>query len=139
VIDNETIKKSILTDIPILITRVTALEKKQEKFEKVQEKIVRIEGNLKTVSEDLGSVIKKVDFFVVQMNKSFIRFIYWLVGTVLLSLVIGFIPMFTHQYNSYKSLLSEINCVEKSLIEEINGIEKQVLIYKLSADTTRKK
>jgi hypothetical protein len=126
------VKRHIEVDFPLLKERVAILERKECKIEELQERIIMVETQTNITSGKVDSLGEKFELFTNEMRKEFqlftntIRsinnnFIYWLVGTVLLSLILGL-------FTQFKAFHDVHECIHK--------LDKKVSRFHDAADTT---
>lgn len=115
-----------LKDHAMMEARIIVLEKGQDSIDKIQEKVMGLEGRFSNVSDKLDSLSNRVNDFSHELrtefnnftdkisnnNSSFIR---WLIGTVLLSLMLGLFA----QYKAFREIHEKINTIQ------LNNITKQ--------------
>lgn len=120
---NKKFEQHLNVDFPLLRERVGNLENRQEKVFGVQEKVQTLEIKMESMSCKVDSLGEKVDSFTAEMRKEFqnftntvretnTSFIRWLIGTVLISLMLGLFFQYRAFHNVHKSIYE----LEKKLI-----------------------
>lgn len=116
------LKQHLEIDFPMLKKRVEQLEGKQDKVAEMQDKVYIMEDKVNDLSNKVDSLGNKVESFFLEMRNEFQKFtaesrnlnnsfIRWLIGTVLVSLILGLFC----QYKAFQDVHSSIHSLDKKI------------------------
>lgn len=96
-----------------LESRVSVLERKQNKIDEIQLKVEHLECKFKDVTTQMGVLVNEFKVFTEKIRDINSGFIKWLIGTVIISLIVGLFC----QYKAFHEVHEQIHKLDMKIIE----------------------
>lgn len=103
--------------------RLTLIERRQDLIEDIQKRVVNLECNFRNTSAKVDILMTKMDAFAKDMQREFTEFtnrvrdvnshfVFWLVGTILISLIVGLFC----QYKAFQDITANIHGLDSKIL-----------------------